>query len=1341
LIILCISLSILFTCTEIKDNRSIKIYKDARNKGSTNNIQPENKNTRSNKIISNFAATNYCSKDQNRNLSIKHAAVVDKPYRDKYQIKKEINDVNKQYHKKKVSYNHKVRHIIHKYNVNKNIRLRSSPHFRKHRIIHKKKKLRRRVHKVLEYPSFSKSTEFRKTEYKICSNKNDRLGENQKNINNLDKNQNLVSSESGINDSVQEEKGENNENYELTQKQTRSPVERLNEQLQERSVLAEVKLGYSCVKGNNLPINAKQLSEPVKNNELAASTNNEEPISNVSNIKKPMESPIYLNNRQQPDNYNPTAYNATKISSINAGNQKNISKSNRQFYNINAPSVHNNATVKSKSTKIDYNKVKTSVVMLRINDKLNYDFEAIVWPDKQISVPIKNLANLIDVETTQNHLTSSVSFEQPFTQEKITVDHQKNQIIIGSNVLSNIDPKLMYFKDGFIISDDIYVPLHIADELLNVKTSFSTSKYILDLKTSKILKAMVKLDVDPNETSSFVYQEPFQSISANQAEKKLFTMKQFNYNIGSSFQRSISDNTANNSNNSNAGIMATGSMLGGDYRIGTNSLYNNSSMELNGYTATLDYKRPNYDLSLGKTNAILSQLAAPGVSLWGIRLGSVGANGGAIEVPRCIMGRAEENSMAELFINDIFIERQQVKNGEYAFDFVKYPHDYSVKVRVDQLSQDNSRKVIYEHKFSLDRRLLVPGQKQLLIFSGIDDNGLNNRYKLFGNSLDTSLYEPVRYITGSKFRLGIFKKLTMGVNYADSVIIRNPEKQMPNPTSSLYMSKAFRMGRTSSGSVMSMDMDYAALKNLRLNTEGSFSRARSKIDPLYDPDGNDFGGLISADYNKDSFNLNLKGFSYGSNYYSGTTTNLIDQRGIEANSRINLGKASISGNIRSYNSNLDGYFNGGIAKVFEYGSNISGNIDQDSTISMGVRSFATKNSLYSEGNNAFDITYKRKFTNNLDMILNTIHNNLTQDNNDLNTSYKSANQLFNMQLNYDSKKLGIFQFSHQSYMMNTEKKLFTDEDNVSRDFTLRLDRSNKFYRGIAISPVIGYRYTGDSRGLITGFSASHRFKSGLQLIINYTYNSTCSGSLGGNLLVGGNRSHSLTFSLVQNVNFGVKKLVNAGSGEIISINPDNGIVKGTVFADLNQNGIKEADEAGIPGIDIKTSECTKVTTDKDGNYILVNLSEATHKFGIDKENLPAIYTPTVANALVNVKQRRVYVANLGITASPGSISGKVTIDKKGLSTTEVIIQLLDKNGKEVKYTTTDNEGNYSIDSISAGEYNVVVSKDYLDYLGLQDEKEKEHKIVIPPVFNDFIDIKNVDIFLSPMQSEAKKFSV
>jgi len=112
---------------------------------------------------------------------------------------------------------------------------------------------------------------------------------------------------------------------------------------------------------------------------------------------------------------------------------------------------------------------------------------------------------------------------------------------------------------------------------------------------------------------------------------------------------------------------------------------------------------------------------------------------------------------------------------------------------------------------------------------------------------------------------------------------------------------------------------------------------------------------------------------------------------------------------------------------------------------------------------------------------------------------------------------------------------------------------------------------------------------------------------------------------------------------------------------------------------------------------------------------------------------------LPLLATPGSISGRVAVKKEGMVNSDVIILLLDKNGKEIKYTTTDSAGGYYIGSIAPGEYSIVVDKNYLDYNGLQMSINEGQKVSIPIVTDDFIDIENIDLNLVEKSSEVKSF--
>lgn len=63
-------------------------------------------------------------------------------------------------------------------------------------------------------------------------------------------------------------------------------------------------------------------------------------------------------------------------------------------------------------------------------------------------------------------------------------------------------------------------------------------------------------------------------------------------------------------------------------------------------------------------------------------------------------------------------------------------------------------------------------------------------------------------------------------------------------------------------------------------------------------------------------------------------------------------------------------------------------------------------------------------------------------------------------------------------------------------------------------------------------------------------------------------------------------------------------VLGTVFADCDANGLKGADEPGVPGVRLLMEDGTSVVTDGQGRYSLYGISPKTHVLKIDRTTLP-----------------------------------------------------------------------------------------------------------------------------------------
>lgn len=1019
---------------------------------------------------------------------------------------------------------------------------------------------------------------------------------------------------------------------------------------------------------------------------------------------------------------------------------------NDPVYTQNVDITRANTPTKTQSN-YDYNNIETSVVTLRINNQIAYDFEVIVWPDGTVSVPIKTLAELVDVPVDQNHVNHNISFSQPISEDQVNINYNNNTIQVGTNQLKIKNPKLVYMENGFLIENDIFVPQNIARDLLDVRTDFTQENYAMDLTTKRVLKALVQINEPADQSSSFITEEPLNTITEAEKENTKFSVRQFSYNIGSSMNATSSYGNRQNLATTRAGFKATGKFLGGDFNLGANINHNQQGIAVSGYRASLDYIKPKYELSLGATNARLSDITVPGASIWGFRFGSVGAANGTSIVPRLIQGEADNNAYVELLINGVQVDRQMVRNGRFEFDSIQYPKEPMVHLVVEQIGENGDKKKVYDRKFSQDADLLAPGQKQFLAFSGIDGSAFGQTMLLSNDKFDRQYIQPVKFISGAKYRMGLSENLTVGVNFAKDFIIRQPSKLFLNNTNNLNSARVYRTGRSSSGAIATIDIDYVPTENLRISSEFGFSTSNSKVDPVFDPSGTDFGGFIEADYKKNNFSLRTKAFSYGPNFYSPGSYGLIDKRGVELSSNWRVGKVNLIGSLTKYDSNLDDYFKGGRASVLDYQLYASGAIDKYSNIRAGVRSQGASNSLYYDRDTTFDVTINRRLSDKANLVMNyakTIRKTKSSNQNSVN---KSSNNMFNAELTYDADKLGIIRLAHEMMMLDPVDRLimsdistdYLTEPVYSKNIRLTLDRNHLPIKGFTVSPNVGYRYGGQSKGLNFGVNLGYIFRNGRQLMVNYAYNSSFGKYMTGSLNFGGNKSHSLSFNFVDTIGFGKYKNSKTNNTYNSAFDNNNGVIKGSVFLDMNRNGIKDTGEEGLSEIDINFQDLFNVTTDKDGNFIAANIPKGLRKVGIDKETLPVIYTPTVADALVNVKAQKVYVANLGVVVTPGSVSGKVNINKDKMSNSEVVVLLIDDKGKEVKYTTTDSTGGFYLESLAPGDYTLVVDKNYLDYKGLQAEVKEGHKVSIPMVTDDFVDIEGIEFNLVPKRGEIQKF--
>ncbi|MEZ5343682.1 MAG: SdrD B-like domain-containing protein, partial [Acidimicrobiales bacterium] len=178
-----------------------------------------------------------------------------------------------------------------------------------------------------------------------------------------------------------------------------------------------------------------------------------------------------------------------------------------------------------------------------------------------------------------------------------------------------------------------------------------------------------------------------------------------------------------------------------------------------------------------------------------------------------------------------------------------------------------------------------------------------------------------------------------------------------------------------------------------------------------------------------------------------------------------------------------------------------------------------------------------------------------------------------------------------------------------------------------------------------------------------------------------------------------------------------GSIAGTVFHDLNDDGLQDGGEPGISGVtvtltgtdDLGNAVSLTTTTDVDGNYGFDDLISGTY---IVNETQPVPYndgidtagTSAGDDAAVNDEISAIVLAP-GVNATGydfgevGTVlTGMVWLDTNGDGVIDaeeanrlggVVITLLDAAGDVVATTTTDVDGSYAFGQLVAGDYTIV----------------------------------------------------
>ena len=185
-----------------------------------------------------------------------------------------------------------------------------------------------------------------------------------------------------------------------------------------------------------------------------------------------------------------------------------------------------------------------------------------------------------------------------------------------------------------------------------------------------------------------------------------------------------------------------------------------------------------------------------------------------------------------------------------------------------------------------------------------------------------------------------------------------------------------------------------------------------------------------------------------------------------------------------------------------------------------------------------------------------------------------------------------------------------------------------------------------------------------------------------------------------------------------------GTLGDTVWNDSNANGILDAGETGIAGVEVSLSGPVSgtMTTDADGNYEFTDLPQGNYTVSVAGSALdgleqthdlddPATVTPTTAYSTVVVLdssapsrddadfgfREPIQLGSIGDTIwNDSNANGILDTGEPGID--GVTVTLFDATGNEVGSQVTSNGGKYLFEDLPAGDYTVVVSGRPIDGL-------------------------------------------
>ncbi|MDJ0625553.1 MAG: hypothetical protein QNJ31_04210 [Candidatus Caenarcaniphilales bacterium] len=931
-------------------------------------------------------------------------------------------------------------------------------------------------------------------------------------------------------------------------------------------------------------------------------------------------------------------------------------------------------------------------------NKLGFDSEILEF-DNQIYLPVRQLAELTDVEIEYDRRNRTIKFKEVLSANEVEISAIEKQIKVAGSILEPSTNPVYWIQNSFFLKEEILISKDLIENLLDLKINYDANELIFSVFTNrnlKILRPKLRFSDDLDEEI------------VNPLEPPKFNLKtiQSSYSARGQAVQSTSPSQSNNRsfliNNLDVDLVAE--VGNGTYRAGPNFFFIEDKFGLSGIRQSWRKNlKKNLGLILGDNNVQMSRLNFSGADILGAQIGTPLTIGSSLSDTLLFEGSCETNSEILLLLNEQRIARVVCRADSYSFPNIPRLINPNNIYKVVQRNTDGTEVVLREERLSFYADLIPEGEKRWQTFLGRPSLTVFRQPSVDGRVTEPQI--PNKVIGGSQIRYGLTPRITIEGDVSGDYLLSRPDFFNPNDFNNdfLILDPRLMSGQTASVGISTRPRD-----SFGIHWNAAISNASSPYFGEFLREGAGYASFVDFDWRGKNFSNRGSLYYFSPEFYSsgGTVGN---RMGGNLSFAGTIKKHSLTANFQRDVNNLDGKSFEGRQNLDRFTVNHNYRVSSRASMQNTLNYSKTKSNLFDSRvttgrsflryalNSRMDATFSSGFVNQ-----------------ELKTPSLSRNFLGDVTIGGT-----YFLNRKKTNQLNFGGSIFSDD---TKNYFLQ----GRFgYKQFVYQPAISLF---QGRNNANGFSLTNglfwQSKDGLRIGVEHTF-SNIENTFGTELGDRGKTettSHDVSVTLFNTIGF------FDGKPHILPSPLIGGYLRGKVFLDLNNDGTQQSEEPGIPNAKIVLRD-KPLETDAQGNFSLINIPEGKYEAYIDTLSLPFTLTPANQFFRFKVESGKITELNFTVSLNAGSVSGTLTLrDLKGnvVESNNIVVVAIDSEGNEAAYTYTSRNGSYILSELPPGEFTIKIDEAEIVSRNI-DVKSSLKKVTIPLNMDDVIEIEDINL--------------